>query len=144
MQRFHSFLYIRIHTFIFQYPEERMKKRMFYLVSFVTILCVEILIAIYVHDSFIRPYLGDTLVILLVYSFIRIFIPNGISALPFYVFLFACFIEAMQYFRLVDTLGITNRVARIALGSTFDWKDIVCYGAGCIIIILLERVLLRE
>lgn len=117
---------------------------MFYIVSFVAILCIEILIAIYVHDSFVRPFIGDILVVMLVYSFIRIFIPTGISALPFYVFLFACFVEAMQYFRLVDTLDITNRVARIALGSTFDWRDIACYGAGCIIIILFERIFQRE
>ena len=59
---------------------------------------------------------------------------QGIPRLPFYVFLFACFVEVLQYFQLVETLGITNRALRIILGSTFDWKDIVCYGAGCIFI----------
>jgi hypothetical protein len=44
--------------------------------------------------------------------------------MPFYVFLFACFVEVLQYFQLVETLGITNRAARIILGSTFDWADI--------------------
>ncbi|MDD3036677.1 DUF2809 domain-containing protein [Bacteroides sp.] len=116
-----------------------MKKRIFYIISFIVIFCVEVLIALYVRDSFIRPYLGDALVVVLVYSFVRIFLPTGIPRMPFYVFLFACFVEVLQYFQLVETLGVTNRAARIALGSTFDWKDIVCYGVGCIFVFLFEH-----
>ena len=101
-----------------------MKKRIFYIISFLVIFCIEVLIALYVRDNFVRPYIGDVLVVVLVYSFVRIFLPTGIPRMPFYVFLFACFIEVMQYFQLVETLGITNRAAKIILGSTFDWKDI--------------------
>ena len=101
-----------------------MEKRIFYIISFLMIFCIEVLIALYVRDSFVRPYMGDALVVVLVYSFVRIFIPTGIPRLPFYVFLFACFVEILQYFQLVETLGITNRALRIILGSTFDWKDV--------------------
>ena len=94
------------------------------------IFCIEVLIALYVRDSFIRPYVGDMLVVVLVYSFVRIFLPTGIPRMPFYVFLFACFVEVLQYFQLVETLGITNRAARIILGSTFDWEDIVMLCCG--------------
>ena len=95
-----------------------MKKRFFYIISFLLIFCIEVLIALYVRDNFIRPYVGDMLVVVLVYSFVRIFLPTGIPRMPFYVFLFACFVEVLQYFRLVETLGITNRAARIILGFT--------------------------
>lgn len=121
-----------------------MKRRVFYLISFFVILCIEVFIALYVRDSFVRPYMGDALVVMLVYSFVRIFIPTGVRQLPFYVFLFACFVEVMQYFQLVETLGVTNHALRIILGSTFDWKDIASYGAGCIFIILLERIFRRS
>ena len=93
----------------------------------------------YVRDNFIRPYVGDMLMVVLVYSFVRIFLPTGIPRMPFYVFLFACFVEVLQYFRLVETLGITNRAARIILGPTFDWADIACYAVGCVFIVLFER-----
>ena len=112
-----------------------MKKRFFYIISFLLIFCIEVLIALYVRDNFIRPYVGDMLVVVLVYSFVRIFLPTGIPRMPFYVFLFACFVEVLQYFRLVETLGITNRAARIILGSTFDWADIACYAVGCVFIV---------
>ena len=87
--------------------EQIMKKRIFYIISFLVIFCMEVLIA-------------------------------------FYVFLFACFVEVLQYFRLVETLGVTNRVARIVLGSTFDWGDIACYAVGCVFIVLFERFVRRR
>ena len=79
--------------------EQIMKKRIFYIISFLVIFCIEVLIALYVRDRFIRPYVGDMLVVVLVYSFVRIFLPTGIPRMPFYVFLFACFVEVLQYFR---------------------------------------------
>ena len=84
--------------------EQIMKKRIFYIISFLVIFCIEVLIALYVRDRFIRPYVGDMLVVVLVYSFVRIFLPTGIPRMPFYVFLFACFVEVLQYFRLVETV----------------------------------------
>lgn len=44
-----------------------MKKRIFYIISFLVIFCIEVFIALYVRDSFIRPYMGDALVVVLVY-----------------------------------------------------------------------------
>ncbi len=67
--------------------EQIMKKRIFYIISFLVIFCIEVLIALYVRDRFIRPYVGDMLVVVLVYSFVRIFLPTGIPRMPFYVFL---------------------------------------------------------
>lgn len=117
-----------------------MKKRKFYIIAFLVIFCIEVLIALYVRDSFVRPYMGDVLAVVLVYCFVRIFLPTGIPRMPLYVFFFACFIEMMQYFRLAETFGITDRTARIILGSTFDWKDIACYAAGCLLILLAEQI----
>ena len=61
-----------------------MNKSFFYAICFVVILVVEIIIGIYVRDNFVRPYMGDALVVVLIYCFIRIFIPNGLSQLPLY------------------------------------------------------------
>lgn len=117
-----------------------MKKRIVYTIGFLLLFCIEVLIALYVSDDFVRPYVGDVLVVVLIYSFVRIFLPTGIPGMPFYVFLFACMVEAMQYFRLAETLGMTNRVAKVVLGSTFDWADIACYAVGCVLVVLFERL----
>lgn len=107
------------------------KKRVFYSAVFILLLITEILIALFVHDGFIRPYAGDVLVVILMYSFIKIFLPDEHIYLPVVLTVFAVFIEVMQNFDLVSMLGLTgNPLARIVLGTTFDVKDIACYVTG--------------
>ena len=117
------------------------RKRMFYALLTIIFLLIEILIALFVRDRFIRPYVGDMLVVVVIYTFLRIWIPNKIKLLPLYVFLFAAGVEVLQYFEIVKILGVEdNTFLRILLGSTFDPKDIVCYGVGCFGIFLVERI----
>ena len=81
------------------------RQRMGYLAAFVILFLIEAAIALWVHDRFIRPYIGDVLVVVLVYVFVRIFFPSGARHLVLYVFLFAVCVEVLQYFRLVELLG---------------------------------------
>jgi len=111
------------------------KIRIKYSVGFLVLLIIEVLIALYIHDDFIRPYIGDVLVVMVLYCFVRIFIPNGVKLMPLYIFIFAAGMEILQYFNLVEVLGLeNNRFLRIMIGSVFDVKDIICYGVGCAII----------
>lgn len=119
----------------------RTNKRSFYLAMTVFWLAVEVVIACYVHDRFIRPYVGDVLVVVVVYCFVRIWVPQGVRLLPLYVFLFAAGVEVLQYFHLVELLGVGNNTfLRVVLGSVFDVKDILCYGIGCVFLEGVERV----
>lgn len=111
------------------------KKRLKYGIGFLILLITEVIIALYVHDAIIRPYVGDMLVVILIYCFLRVIVPTGHRWLPLWIFLFAAGIECLQYFHLVQVLGLQDHEFwRIAIGSTFDIKDIVCYGAGCILL----------
>lgn len=111
------------------------KKRLGYLLVFVLLLAVEIYIALYVHDQVIRPFLGDVIVVWVVYCFVRVFIPKGAAWLPLYVFLFAACVEVLQYFHLSQLpLFGGSRFIRIILGSVFDWTDIACYGVGSLVL----------
>lgn len=114
---------------------EKNKLRFLYGGAFLVLLIVEVLIALFVHDSIVRPYVGDVLVVIVVYCFVRIFIPEKWRLMPFYVFLFAACVEVLQYFDLVTLLGLSgSRLARVVLGSVFDWKDLACYAAGCLLL----------
>ena len=111
------------------------KKRINYAIAFVILLLVEVIIALYVRDSFVRPYMGDLLVVIVLYTGIRIFIPDGYRLLPLYIFIFATLVEYLQYFKIVELIGAQNNVfLRILLGSVFDVKDIMCYGIGCVLL----------
>lgn len=115
------------------------KQRIKYLITFTILLCIEILIAICVHDTFIRPYVGDILVVVVLYCIVRVIIPDKYRLIPFWIFVFAAFIECLQYLKWVERLGIENNAfLRILMGATFDWKDIVCYGIGCILLGIYE------
>ncbi len=122
------------------------KKRMVYLIATAGVFLIEFLIAIFVHDNFVRPYIGDVLVVVLLYTFVRIFLPEGVRLLPLYIFLFAVGVEVLQYFRIAEVLGLSdNRVLSVVIGSVFDWKDIVCYGVGCGLLGIFEGIrLLRH
>ena len=119
-----------------------MKKRLGYILAFVLLLTVEILIALFVRDDFIRPYGGDILVTVLICAAVRILFPTGIRFLPLWVFLFAAGVEIGQYFDFVTLLGLGNiAFFRILLGSTFSFADLLCYAAGCVLFLLGEKLL---
>lgn len=107
--------------------------RMVYAVLSVTIFILEILIALFVNDSFIRPYGGDILVTLLLCCIVRCFVPKGIHWMPTAVFAFAVAVEVGQYFDIVTLLGLGDiPFFRVLIGTSFSWKDIWCYAAGCL------------
>ena len=108
--------------------------------AFCLILLLEVLIALFVEDNFIRPYGGDILVTVLICCFARIFFPTGVRLLAVWVFLFAAAVEVGQYFDFVAVLGLgESRLFRILLGSTFSWADLLCYGSGCLLFLLISK-----
>jgi hypothetical protein len=123
----------------------RDKQRLGYLAAFLLLVTAEVLIALLVHDAFIRPYFGDVLVVVVIYCFLRVLFPSGVRLLPLYVFLFAATIEGLQYFDLVHLLHLDgSRFFRILLGSVFDWADIACYAAGGLLLGLWEVIRYRR
>lgn len=116
-----------------------MEKRIYYIILTIILLAVEVLIALFVHDQFVRPYIGDVLVVVVIYAFVRIWIPESVRLLPLYVFLFAAGVEILQYFNIVELLGVQDNVfLRTIIGTSFDVKDILCYAAGCVLIWLVS------
>lgn len=120
------------------YKEEKNKniyKRLSYLFGFIFFLAVEVLIALFVHDKFLRPYIGDVLAVVVIYLFVRIFIPEGHKFLPILIFAFAVGVEVCQFFHIVERLGLSDNIFfRILIGATFDIKDIICYGIGSVLV----------
>ena len=111
-----------------------------YGLAFAVILVIEILIALFVHDSFIRPYGGDILVTVLICCFVRMIFPEKIPLLPVWVFLFAVFVEVLQYFDIVSLLGLGDiKFFVVLIGNSFSFADIICYAIGCVLFYLRER-----
>jgi hypothetical protein len=98
------------------------------------IFIVEIFIARFVHDAFIRPFIGDVLVVVLLYALLKSICSISPTKAASAVFVFACVIEGLQYFHLPALLGLAdNRLAVIVLGATFDAKDLLAYAVGALL-----------
>ena len=119
------------------------KKRLVYLLFFLVLLSIVVCIGVFVRGGFVRDYLGDVLVVGVVYCFVRIFVPKGCRLLPLYVFAFAVVVELLQLTELDRWVGEKSRLLGIIVGGVFDWKDIVCYAVGCAIIAGAEFAVLR-
>ena len=97
-------------------------------------MLLEIFIALFMRDSFVRPFLGDFLVVILLYMIIRSFFPIGAPWLPAGVFAFSVLVEILQFFHIVDILHLSdNRFMSVLIGGVFDWKDILAYFLGCLV-----------
>jgi len=104
------------------------------------LLITEICIALFVHDNFIRPFFGDFLVVILIYCFIRSFFNLPTVALAIGVLLFSYFIETLQYFKIVTVLGLQHsKIARVIIGTSFGWTDLLAYTLGIGLVLLLEK-----
>ncbi len=104
------------------------------LVLFIT----ETLIAIFVHDSFIRPFFGDFLAVILVYSSLRIFTSNILKTALWSLFI-AFTIETLQYFKFIEITGLIKfKVLAIVIGNSFSWWDILAYTLGFFAILIYE------
>ncbi len=115
------------------------KLRSTYIMLFFVLFLTEVLIALFVHDAFVRPYIGDVLVVMLVCAFLRIIIPDKIRLLPVFATLFAVFVEVLQYFDFVNVIGLAdNKIISTVIGRTFDLKDILCYTVGGVIFFVAE------
>ena len=105
----------------------------------VLLFVVELTIAVFINDAFIRPFLGDVLVVMLLFCLCKSFVKvsdHGFGA----VLPFSFAVEIGQYFRLAELLGLMDyKVARIVIGSTFDAKDLLAYAIGAALVLVSTR-----
>ena len=88
--------------------------------------------------GFLRGTAGDFVVVIFLYTMARTLKPTGWRWLPAAIFLFACMVEGLQALDILSLLGITNPTVQIAVGSVFDWMDIVAYAIGSAVAALLD------
>lgn len=113
-----------------------------YFILTVLLLLSEVLIEKYVHDTIIRPYFGDFLVVILIYCFVRSFLRTPVIPTALAVLLFAYTIEFLQYLNLLEYLGWSKYYwARILLGNYFEWIDVAAYTMGILVVVVVERLI---
>lgn len=116
-----------------------------YFILTILLFLTEIAIALYVNDDFIRPYFGDFLVVILLYCFVKSFVKVSVFAAASLVLVFSFGIEIAQYFNMVEKLGLQHsKIAKVVLGNSFAWMDLLAYVLGILTVIGLETVHIKR
>lgn len=112
-----------------------------YLAIAVLLFLIEILIALFVHDKFVRPYFGDYLVVILIYCFLKSFVNLSVWSAALIVLVFSFTVEIGQYFNMIGLLGLQHSAfARTIIGNSFAWIDLMAYVAGILSVVIIEKV----
>ena len=111
-----------------------------YFLAFVFLLVIELLIAKFVTDSFIRPFVGDYLVMILIYLCSRPWLKGNDRIQIFGVLLFCYSVEIAQKFNLVHILSLEQyRLARIIIGTHYDVNDLVTYSLAALTLLMFKN-----
>jgi hypothetical protein len=109
-----------------------------YAILSVGLFMVEISIALFIHDRLVRPFVGDMLVVILIFTICRSVINADYFWLAFCVLIFSFAVEIGQHFNLVSILGLQHYgLARTIIGTTFDYHDLLAYSAGVLLIFII-------
>ena len=119
--------------------ELKRKQKSFYYIGFLGLLVIEILIARFVNDDFVRPYLGDFLVVILIYCFLmavsRLSVLKGLLTVLIFSF-------AVEFFQLVNIVKVLQyqppKIVMIMLGTSFSVWDLIAYVLGLATCFLIE------
>jgi len=112
-----------------------------YLVPAVLLFMVEIIIAMYAHDAILRPFVGDFLVVILIYCFVKTFINVSLKRTSTWFLVFAYSVELSQRFHLINSFGLENsKIARLIMGDYFSWTDMLMYTMGIILVVIIESI----
>ncbi|NPA10134.1 MAG: DUF2809 domain-containing protein [Chlorobi bacterium] len=113
-----------------------------YFLVTIFIFLTEVLIATKLKDIFfVRAYLGDVIVVMLIYTFIKTFFRiEDNKKLILGILIFSFLIEVAQYFNIAEKLGFRKgSLMYIVIGNSFSWIDILCYVAGCLLLFVFVK-----
>ena len=116
-----------------------------YFFFFLQLFLIEVLIAVFLKDGFIRHTFGDYLVVILMYSFLKSFWDAKPIIVSIVVLTISFLVEFLQLFNLLKLLHIeSNYLARLVLGNTFQIGDLLAYCLGIMTILIVEINYLKK
>lgn len=111
-----------------------------YALAALAIFLIEVAIALWVRDAWVRPFGGDVLAVILVYCGLRAVTRLDVVPAALIAVAVGFVVEAGQALHLADRLGLgDNPVARVVLGTAASVEDLIAYSVGGVILVLIER-----
>ncbi len=110
-----------------------------YATIFILLLVTEVAIAVFHFHKFVRGFIGDILVIPLLYTLLRLVWKLSSKRTLQWVLVIAFSVELLQLMSITKHFHIENKVVLLLLGQTFDGWDLVAYWFGIIPVLLIEK-----
>lgn len=121
-----------------------MKRRQVYFLLCIAcfIICI-IIVLFFNNDSFVRGYIGDFIIVILLYFFIKSIYDFQPINLALITLTFAFLTEFMQYIGIMNYFGLGNNlISKIIIGSEFDPFDLIAYVLGlCLAYYIDDRII---
>ena len=111
---------------------------------FTLLLVTEVAIALFHFHKFIRGFVGDVLVVPLLFYFLRFFTKWKTFYLAGAVLALAIIIELLQGIKAFKNIQLNSIFLQTVLGTTFDYKDIIAYCIGFLLLLGLEKFTSHE
>ncbi|AYY83937.1 DUF2809 domain-containing protein [Chryseobacterium indologenes] len=120
----------------------KFKFNLTYFLLTLLIFLLEVLIATKLKNIFfVRAYLGDVIVVILLYTFVKSFVKLNDQKLIPGILIFSCLVEFAQYFNIAEKLDFQpGSVMYVIIGNSFSWIDILCYAVGCLLLYIGVKV----
>lgn len=115
-------------------------------IAAVIIFIVEFMIATkFKHYHFLRGFVGDYLVVILLYTILQAIKPLKPVVAGIMIFLFSVGVEFMQMINPAKLLGFAKGSAgEIIIGSTFSVEDIIMYFCGTVTVVVIDLVIRKR
>jgi hypothetical protein len=111
-----------------------------YLIICCSILIIEITIALFINDQFIRPIFGDYLASILVFYVLATFLKTELNKIAILSLLISYIIEFLQYIHILELLHLDKiKILNILLGNSFSWTDMLAYTLGIMTVVLIHN-----
>lgn len=111
-----------------------------YFIAFLLLFLTEVAIAYFLKSGFIRHTIGDFLVVILMYCFLRSFVKMNSFILAGITLSIAYFIEFLQMTSFLQVLGWKhNQWAILIFGNSFSVQDLVAYTLGVAVVLFLDK-----
>lgn len=109
-------------------------------IIFLILFSIEVIIALYITQHFIRHVFGDFLCVIMLYYFFKSFINTKSTSIVITVLIIAYLVEFLQLTHILTYLNIAeNSVLRIISGATFSAIDLIAYTLGALTVFLIDK-----
>lgn len=118
---------------------KNIKSRIIYLAIAFVLFVIEFWIEKNLQTGFIRFYVGDYLVAILLYTLFMFICKPSYFPAAMAVLFFCYVVEAFQWMDVLSILHVKKtRWTNILLGSSFSWLDVLCYTLGVFTVFWIE------